>query len=161
MWWKSVKTPYDMICEDTAITEATAWTSFEKLFRTKYIPPHIQAQKLIEFESLVQGEDTVQVYEQKFTNLSRFALTLVALEADKVMRFIRGLRPDIQMEVTSITLPTYEENLKHAYWAEESIWRKTLYAQQLQQRQIQTRTPSPGQYQHQQRQPQQQYQQQY
>ena len=55
------------------------------------------------------------MYEQKFTNLSRFASTLVALEADKVMRFIRGLRPDIQMEVTSVTLSTYEENIKHAY----------------------------------------------
>lgn len=48
-----------MIVEDTAITEATAWTPFEKLFLTKYIPPHIQAPKLIEFESLVQEEDTV------------------------------------------------------------------------------------------------------
>ena len=65
------------------------------------------------------------------------------------------------MEVTSVTLPTYEENLKHAYWAEESIRRKTLYAHQLQQAQMQARTPSLRQYQHQQHSPQhQQYQQQ-
>ena len=95
------------------------------------------------------------MYEQKFTNLSRFALIFVALEAYKVMRFIRSLRPDIQMEVTSVTLPTYEENLKRAYWAKESIRRKTLYAQQLQQGQMQAGTQSSGQFQ--QRQPQQQY----
>lgn len=47
MWWKSVKTPYDTIAEDTA------WTSFQTILCTRYIPPHIQAQKLIESESLV------------------------------------------------------------------------------------------------------------
>ena len=65
------------------------------------------------------------------------------------------------MEVTSVTLPTYEENLKRACWAEESIQRKSLYAQWLQQGQMQARTPSPGQYQHQQHSPQRQYQQWY
>ena len=95
----------------------------------------------------MQGEDTIQVYEQKFANLSRFASTLVRLEADKLMRFIRGLRPDIQMEVTSITLRTYEENLKRAYWAEKSIRKKTLYTPQLQQVQIQAKSQSSGQFQ--------------
>ena len=41
MWWKSVKAPYVTTADNAAITEATAWTSFEKLFRNKYIPPHI------------------------------------------------------------------------------------------------------------------------
>lgn len=36
MWWKSIKTPYDMIVDDTA------WALFKTLFYTKYIPPHIQ-----------------------------------------------------------------------------------------------------------------------
>lgn len=90
MWWKSVKTPYDTIIDDTT------WVSFRTLLRTKYIPAHIQAQKIIEFESLKQGENTVQEYEQQqVTNLSRFALSLAALKDDKLMRFIRGMRPDI------------------------------------------------------------------
>ena len=71
------------------------------------------------------------------------------------MRFIQGLSPDIQMEVTSVTLHTYEENLKRAYWAEECIRKKALYAQQLQQMQIQAKSQSPGQFQ---QRPQQQYQ---
>ena len=59
------------------------------------------------------------------------------------------------MEGTSVTLSTYEENLKRAYWAEESIRKKTLYAQQLQQVQIQLKCKSSRQFQHR---PQQQYQ---
>lgn len=51
MRWKSVKTPYDTITKTTKITEATAWTSFEKLFRTKYIPPHILSCSAITFLS--------------------------------------------------------------------------------------------------------------
>lgn len=57
---------------------------------------------------------------------------MVSLEVDKVMRFIRGLRPDIKMQATSITLDTYEANLKRAYWAEESNIEEALYNQSLQ-----------------------------
>ena len=80
-------------------------------------------------------------------------------EADKVMRFIRGLNPRIKAKVTSVTLDTFEENLRRAYWVEESIREKALYKQKLQQNQMQTK--STGSYQQQQQRPQQQqYQQQ-
>ena len=48
MWWKSIKTPYMTIGDDTA------QASFSTLFRTKYIPPHITALKIAEFELLQQ-----------------------------------------------------------------------------------------------------------
>ena len=127
MWWKSVKTPF------ATVEDETAWESFSTLFRTKFIPPHITALKVAEFETLQQGENSVQVYDQQFTNLSRFAPSLVKTEADKVMRFIRGLNPKIKGKVTSVTLTTYEENLKRAYWAEETIREKALYVQNLRQ----------------------------
>lgn len=52
-WWKAVLTPFETIVDDTA------WESFGTLFRTKYIPPHITALKIIEFESLKKGENSV------------------------------------------------------------------------------------------------------
>ena len=125
MWWKLVKTQYETIEDDTA------WASFSTLFRTKYIPPHIAA-KIIDFGSLKQGENLVQEYERQFPNLSKFAPSLVKMEADKVMRFIRGLNLNIKEKVTSVTLATYEENLKRAYWVEESIREKAGYNQNLQ-----------------------------
>ena len=134
MWWKSVKTPYVTIGDDTA------WASFSMLFHTKYILPHITGLKIVEFESLQQGENSVQKYEQQFTNLSRFAPSLVTTEANKVMRFIRGLKPHIKEKGTSVTLATYEENLKRVYWTEESIRKKAIYKQKLQQ--IQTKNKS-------------------
>ena len=51
MWWKLVKTPYETIEDDTA------WTSFSTLFRTKYIPPHIIALKIAEFEFTPTGRE--------------------------------------------------------------------------------------------------------
>lgn len=57
MWWKSVKKPFETIVNDTA------WKSFKTLFRTKYIPPHITARKIIEFKSLKQGENSVEEYK--------------------------------------------------------------------------------------------------
>ena len=152
MWWKSVKTPY------VTIDDEVAWESFSTLFRTKFIPPHITALKIAEFETLQQGEDSVQFYEQRFTNLSRFAPSLVKTEADKVMRFIRGLNPNIKEMVTGVTLAIYEENLKRAYWAEESIREKAAYNQTIRQSQTQSKAPTGYQQQYQQR-PQQQYQQ--
>ena len=50
------------------------------------------------------------------------------------------------MEVTSVTLPTYVENLKRAYWNKESIQKKILYTQQLQQALVQTKNQSSGQF---------------
>ncbi|XXG89231.1 hypothetical protein AAC387_Pa12g1283 [Persea americana] len=155
MWWKSVKTPYETIEDDTA------WTSFSTLFRTKFVPLHITALKVVEFELLQQGENSVQEYEQQFTNLSRFAPSLVKTEADKVMKFIRGLNPRIKAKVTSVTLDTFEENLRRAYWAEKSIREEAIYKQKLQQTQTQNRSQNTISYQQQQQRPQlQQYQQQ-
>lgn len=44
---------------------------------------------------------------------------MVVTKADKVMRFIQGLNPNIKEKVTSVTLAIYEENLKGAYLAED------------------------------------------
>ena len=101
MQWKSVKAPYVTIRNDTACA------SFSTLFRTKYIPPHITAIKIIEFESLQQGENSVQEYEPQFTNLSRFAPSLVKTEPEKVMRFTRGLNPHIKLHEFYFSIPIY------------------------------------------------------
>ena len=57
--------------------------------------------------------------------------------------------------MTSVTLDTFEENLKQAYWAEASIKEMAIYNQNLQQAQMQARTSSLG---HSQQRPQQQFQ---
>jgi uncharacterized membrane protein YgcG len=49
---------------------------------------------------------SVLEYENKFIELSRFALELVTTEAKKCRRFLRGLWLDIQSMVTATVFPT-------------------------------------------------------
>lgn len=62
---------------------------------------------------------TVAEYGQNFTRLSRFAKTLIKPELEKIRRFVRGLRYNIQKDVTSTKLTTYDENHKKAFRLEE------------------------------------------
>ena len=75
----------------------------------------------MEFEQLVQDVLTVQEYEIQFTRLSRFASALIQPESEKVRRFIRGLRPDIKLQVQQSQLTEYDVVVKKAYWAEETL----------------------------------------
>ena len=74
-----------------------------------------------EFERLVQGDLPVQEYEISFTHLSRFTENLIKPESEKIRRFIKGLRADIKMQVQSKELTDYDDVVKEAYWAEESL----------------------------------------
>ena len=74
-----------------------------------------------EFERLVQGDLPVQEYEISFTHLSRFAENLIQPELERVRRFIKGLRADIKMQVQRSRLTNYDDVVKEAYWAEESL----------------------------------------
>ena len=75
----------------------------------------------MEFETLIQDTLTVQEYEIQFTRLSRFASALIKPDSEKVCRFIRGLRPDIKLQVQQSKLTEYDAVVKKAYWAEESL----------------------------------------
>ncbi|XXG41849.1 hypothetical protein AAC387_Pa01g2226 [Persea americana] len=75
-------------------------------------------------DPLDADEWIVQV--EKIFEVFRFVPSLVKTEAEKVMRFIWGLNPNIKEKVTGVTLATFEENLKRAYWAEESIYNQNL-----------------------------------
>ena len=74
-----------------------------------------------EFERLVQGDLSVQDYEISFTHLSRFTGNLIQPESKRVRRFIKGIRADIKMQVQRSKLTDYDNVVKEAYWAEESL----------------------------------------
>ena len=42
-------------------------------------------------------------------------------DSKKVRRFIRGLRPDIKLQVQQSKLTKYDAVVKKAYWMEESL----------------------------------------
>ena len=69
---------------------------FLEAFHEKYFPERVQHQLEADFLKLTQGTKCVAEYEEQFTALSRFALTLVANEGNKCRKFLEGLRPNIK-----------------------------------------------------------------
>ena len=65
-WWRITQTTYEHI------EDGVAWATFMCQFMKKFIPYHMRGQKFREFGQLVQGEMTVQGYELRFTQLSKF-----------------------------------------------------------------------------------------
>lgn len=66
-----------------------------KAFYEKYFPESLRDKKEGEFLTLEQGSTTMDKYEAKFTELSRFAPHMVADAVMKAKKFERRLNYDI------------------------------------------------------------------
>ncbi|KAJ4701059.1 Retrotransposon protein, putative, Ty3-gypsy subclass [Melia azedarach] len=91
-WWTSVLNRYGGY-------EAVTWNDFRREFNDKYFSSIYRDAKRNEFLMLVQGSMTVEDYENKFTELLRFASDVIRDETDKCKRFEAGLRNDIRRSV--------------------------------------------------------------
>ncbi|KAJ4807391.1 ATP-dependent RNA helicase glh-1 [Rhynchospora pubera] len=84
-WWTSQRPQYNG--EEPNIP----WQWFEEAFRARFLGETQQEELRRQFETLVQGNMTVQQYGETFIRLSRYAPDLVADPHRKRCRFIRGL----------------------------------------------------------------------
>ena len=87
-WWESV--PNSSI-QPPILT----WDDFQHEFKDKYMPEIYRDEKQREFINLKQGNMSVAEYEVKFTQLSHYALAMVANEIDRCRHFEEGLNYDI------------------------------------------------------------------
>ena len=91
------------------------WDRFVELFYEEYLSEDQMTQKIDEFNKLEQGDMTVRDYGRKFSALARFVPNLVPDEKVKVQWFMRGLKPAIQVAVSSPTVPeTFSDALNRA-----------------------------------------------
>ncbi|XP_057779913.1 uncharacterized protein LOC130998515 [Salvia miltiorrhiza] len=108
-WWES---------ETAALTEeqvrAISWRTFKEKVMGKYFPKAFRKQKEIELMNLEQGNLTVLEYEQKFTQLARFAPHLVDTDEKKAWTFENGLRPEIGGHLAALNITSYSEILERA-----------------------------------------------
>ncbi|XP_038880498.1 uncharacterized protein LOC120072161 [Benincasa hispida] len=79
-WWK-------VISAKRASTDAMLWSEFKKAFEDKYYPSSFWDEKRDEFLRLTQGRMSVTEYEQKFIELSQYALPIIAEEGDRYRKF--------------------------------------------------------------------------
>ena len=73
----------------------------------KYFPRYMQSQMELKFFELKQESTSVDEYERKFTELTRFVPEYVDTEEKKAIRFQQGLRPWISSKVAVFKLLSY------------------------------------------------------
>ena len=87
------------------------WASFSSLFMEKYIPQTLRDRKRDEFLSLEQGRMSVNAYEAKFHALSRYATQLCFSPQERIRRFVKGLRSELQISALQVaaTAKSFQE----------------------------------------------------
>jgi oligoendopeptidase F len=90
-WWDTFS---------AAVRYAT-WAEFETAFQEHHVPQGIVQLKEDEFRELTQGGRSVREYVHKFTELARYAPGDVSTEAKKMVRFLKGLRPELKTILAS------------------------------------------------------------
>ena len=97
MWWRSY-----VECQPAQAPPMT-WASFSSLFMEKYIPRTLRDWKRDEFLSLEQGRMSISAYEAKFRALSRYAIQLCLSPQERIRRFVKGLRSDLQIPALQVS----------------------------------------------------------
>ncbi|KAA0037385.1 ty3-gypsy retrotransposon protein [Cucumis melo var. makuwa] len=105
-WWETTER---MLGGD--VSQIT-WQQFKESFYAKFFPASLRDAKRQEFLNLEQGDMTVEQYDAEFDMLSRFAPEMIATEAARADKFVRGLRLDIQGLVRAFRPATHADALR-------------------------------------------------
>ncbi|KAA0053234.1 DNA/RNA polymerases superfamily protein [Cucumis melo var. makuwa] len=107
-WWETTER---MLGGD--VSQIT-WQQFKESFYAKFFSASLRDAKRQEFLNLEQGDMTVEQYDAEFDMLSRFAPEMIATEAARADKFVRGLWLDIQGLVRAFRPPTHADALRLA-----------------------------------------------
>ena len=80
------------------------WASFSSLFMEKYIPRTLRDRRRDQFLSLEQGRMSVTTYEARVCALSRYASQLCFSTQERIHRFVKGLRSDMQIPALQVSI---------------------------------------------------------
>ncbi|KAL0544043.1 hypothetical protein IC582_019154 [Cucumis melo] len=107
-WWETTER---MLGGD--VSQIT-WQQFKESFYAKFFSASLRDAKRQEFLNLEQGDMTVEQYDAEFDMLSLFAPVMIATEAVRADKFVRGLRLDIQGLVRAFRPATHADALRLA-----------------------------------------------
>ncbi|KAL0546091.1 hypothetical protein IC582_015996 [Cucumis melo] len=107
-WWETTER---MLGGD--VSQIT-WQQFKESFYAKFFSASLRDAKRQEFLNLEQGDMIVEQYDAEFDMLSRFAPEMIATEAARADKFVRGLRLDIQGLVRAFRPATHADALRLA-----------------------------------------------
>ncbi|KAL0560351.1 hypothetical protein IC582_000752 [Cucumis melo] len=107
-WWETTER---MLGGD--VSQIT-WQQFKESFYAKFFSASLRDAKRQEFLNLEQGDMTVEQYDAEFDMLTHFAPEMIATEAARADKFVRGLRLDIQGLVRAFRPATHADALRLA-----------------------------------------------
>ncbi|KAL3745712.1 hypothetical protein ACJRO7_014778 [Eucalyptus globulus] len=107
-WWM---TTHETIFPQGVVQD---WNIFLEAFNDKYFFETAREVKMAEFQRLRQGFQTVDEYEVKFAELSRYAPKLIENPVNRARRFRDGFRPDLRSILVSLHLKTYNDIYRRA-----------------------------------------------
>jgi hypothetical protein len=113
-WW---------LTEEARLDKPISWKTFTDGFYARFFPETAKREMQSQFMNLKQRDKSVEAYAAEFLRLSRFAPKLVEDEADRADRFQQGLQWDIQVQIASQSLVTYEQVLTAARRVEHVLER--------------------------------------
>ncbi|XP_073357970.1 uncharacterized protein [Aegilops tauschii subsp. strangulata] len=113
-WWESHRgmLPTEVV---------TTWQKFQLAFRARHIPQGLMDQKKKEFCKLSQGTMTVDEYQRKFLELSRYAADDVCTDARKQEKLCEGLRPDIKLALVAHDCADFATLVSQAFRTETGL----------------------------------------
>jgi len=100
------------------------WEEFVRAFNRKHFCDCTRDKKITEFVQLEQRELTVDQYEAKFYESSRYAPRLIKDREEKAKRFLKGLRADIRKQLVPLNIRDYNEIYERAQLVEQELMRE-------------------------------------
>ncbi|KAL3740601.1 hypothetical protein ACJRO7_021820 [Eucalyptus globulus] len=100
------------------------WDEFVRAFNRKHFFDCAKNKKITEFVQLEQSELTVDQYEAKFSELSRYDPRLVEDQEEKAKRFLKGLRNDIRKQLVPLNIRDYNVIYERAQLVEQELMRE-------------------------------------
>ena len=85
------------------------WNQFKEMLEARFVPASAKTILLEEFIKLRQGTLNVTEYTQKFEGLSNYGAMLVADEASKNDRYIKGLNPGLSRAMLPYADRTFDQ----------------------------------------------------
>ena len=73
------------------------------------------------FLALRQGSITMVEYERRFTELSRYSMEFIFMEANKSKNFEQGLRPAIREKLVALKIRDYRDMVDRVALVERDI----------------------------------------
>jgi hypothetical protein len=113
-WWE---TKEKLLTRDLMGVEIS-WTLFKKEFYDRFFPKAQQKLRAREFQNLVQGNLTVELYAAKFMELARFAINMVPDDESMAEKFQEGLLPRIRDRVACLEIKDFNKLVNVASIAE-------------------------------------------